>query len=793
MKLSEKWLRQLVNPEVDTDQLISQLTMAGLEVDAVEPAAADFSGVVVAEIISAEPHPEADKLQICQVNAGDETVQIVCGAPNARAGLKAPLAKIGAVLPGDFKIKKAKLRKVESFGMLCGADELGLSDDRDGLFELSADAPVGADLRGYLELDDQCIEVDLTPNRGDCLSVAGIAREVGVLNRAPVEYQDIEEISPEIDDQLSIELLAPEACPRYCGRIIKGIKIDATTPVWMQERLRRSGVRSISVVVDVTNYVMLELGQPMHGFDLAQIEGGIRVRMPKVGEKLTLLDGKELELKQNTLIIADHAKPLALGGIMGGEHSGVADTTQDIFLESAFFAPIAIAGKARGYGLHTDASHRYERGVDFELPKLAIERATQLIIEIAGGQPGPVTEAVAEAHLPTRESVKFRAARCCQLLGAEIPVDEMEEILERLGMYVDYQGEDVWQVTPPGYRFDIAIEADLIEEVGRIYGYDRLPVCSLKGDMTLQLNLEKQVPLRAIRRRMVGLGYQEAVTYSFVSPEIQSKMDPELEPVALANPISADMAVMRTTLMAGLVQAMQHNLNRQQSRVRLFETGLSFRKEQNGELMQRPMLAGIICGPRKPMGWSNDKSLVDFFDMKGDLQALLEMSGHAEDFTFATASHPALHPGQTARIMLDDQPVGWLGAIHPRLASELDLPLGVFVFEIELEALQNGRVPGFTPVSKFPEIRRDLALIVPDTLPAQSIINCVQKNAGSLLKEVRMFDIYQGQGVAEGSLSIAITLVIQHQDRTLEDDEVNQLVDTVIGKLTEDCKASLRD
>ena len=587
MIISEQWLREWVSPDLDTEALAHQITMAGLEVDAVEPVAGTFSGVVVAEIVKAEQHPDADKLRVCDVNTGSETVQIVCGAPNARVGLKAPLAQVGAVLPGDFKIKKAKLRGVESQGMLCAEQELGLSEAKEGLMELPAEAPVGSDLRDFLQLDDSTIEIGLTPNRADCLGIAGIAREVGVLNSLPVNGVSCEAVTATHSDDFPIELKAPERCSRYVGRIIRGVDISRPSPLWMQEKLRRCGIRSIDAVVDVTNYILLELGQPMHAFDLQKLQGGIIVREAEQGEELELLDGQTVELTAGTLVIADHAGPVAMAGIMGGEQSAVSEGTRDILLESAFFAPQPMAGKARSYGLHTDSSHRFERGVDFTLQRNALERATALLLEIVGGEAGPVLEAVDEAHLPRWEDVELRPASIRRVLGFDMDGAEVERILTALGFGVTAT-DNGWLCVVPSWRFDISLEADLLEELARIYGYDNLPVTRIKADLTAQSRSESLLPIRTVRRHLAARGYQEAITYSFVDPELQKLFDPEMEPIALKNPISADLAVMRTSLIPGLVSALVYNTKRQQHRVRLFETGLRFMPGSDGLVQPWP-------------------------------------------------------------------------------------------------------------------------------------------------------------------------------------------------------------
>lgn len=795
MKISEQWLREWVNPDASTAELVETITMAGLEVDGTEPVAAAFTSVVVGEIIAVEQHPDADKLRVCQVAGGGETVQVVCGAPNARVGLKVPFATVGAVLPGEgdkgFQIKKAKLRGVESFGMLCAEQELGLSEASEGLMELAADAPVGVSLREYLGLDDTVIEIDLTPNRADCLSVAGVALEVGVLYKAPVTAVEIPPVAPQIDDTFPVEILAGADCPRYVGRVIRGVDISQPSPLWMQEKLRRSGIRSIDAVVDVTNYVMMELGQPMHAFDLNQLSGGIRVRLASAGEKLTLLDGQELALSSDALLIADHDKALALAGIMGGENSGVSTATKDIFLESAFFAPLKIAGRARAYGLHTDSSHRFERGVDYQLQTAAIERATQLLLDIVGGQPGPVIEVDSEADLPEAATIELRAARIEKLLGLEVSRAEVKEMLTRLGMSVT-DSYDGWQVVPPSWRFDIAIEADLLEEIARIYGYNRLPVTHINSDLVLKPKAETKVGLAAIRRQLIARGYQEAVTYSFVEPKLQEWVCPGQESVALRNPISADMSVMRLSLWPGLLSAMRHNLNRQQSRVRLFESGLTFIPQDGGLPVQEAMLAGAITGRRAPESWTENGEAVDFYDLKGDLESVLGLSGNNTEFRFERTEHPALHPGQSAAIYRAEERVGVIGALHPQLQKKLDFSQPCFVFEVKLSAITDSSLPKFTELSKFPEVRRDLAMLINREIEAKSVLESVREAAGEHLKNLRLFDIYEGKGIDLKEKSLALGLTYQHSSRTLNEDEVNASIDDVVKLLEQRFGATLR-
>lgn len=792
MKVSEQWLREWVSPQLSTQGLADQITMAGLEVDAVEPVAASFSDVVVAQVTDKVQHPDADKLNVCQVDDGSgEPVQVVCGAPNVAVGQRIPFARVGAVLPGDFKIKKAKLRGVESRGMICSASELGLEEGTsEGILVLPEDAPVGTALREYLALDDHTIEVDLTPNRGDCLSVQGLAREVGVLNRLGLTEPTIDPVAARHDETFPVRVEDAQRCPRYIGRLIKGVDISRPTPMWMIERLRRSGVRAIDPAVDVTNYVMLELGQPLHAFDRANLEGAVVVRLARQGEELVLLDGQTVSLDPSTLIIADDKGPLALAGVMGGEHSGVGAETRDIFLEGAFFTPLAVAGQARSYGLHTDASHRFERGVDPELTRRAVERATALLVEICGGEPGPLNEQADDAHLPGQRDVTLRAERLAKALSKRLDDAEVSEILERLGMAVDAHDRG-WTVKVPSWRFDITIEEDLIEEVARIHGYNRLPVRRPAVRLGLKADHEAHSPLGRLRRQMTARGYQEAITYSFVAPELQRTLLPEAVSPVLANPISADLSVMRASLFPGLVRALEHNLNRQQTRVRLFESGLVFRGELD-DLEQVPMLGAVVCGSRLPEGWTGGRDKVDFFDLKGDLESLLEVSGDVDAWRFEPGEHPSLHPGQCARILHRGEEAGWIGTLHPAVKGKLGLKTDAVLFEVRLDALSQGRIPAFAPLSRYPEVRRDLAFVIDEDQPVQALLDRVRAEAGEWLTDLALFDVYQGKGVAEGRKSVALGLTWQHPSRTLNDEEINQLVDAIVATARQGVNAELR-
>ncbi|MFH4618232.1 phenylalanine--tRNA ligase subunit beta [Vibrio furnissii] len=795
MKFSESWLREWVNPAVTTDELTHQITMAGLEVDDVLPVAGTFTGVKVGHVVECGQHPDADKLRVTKVDVGEEELlDIVCGAPNCRQGLKVAVATVGAVLPGDFKIKKAKLRGQPSHGMLCSFSELGIDVESNGIMELAEDAVIGTDFREFLALNDVTIDVDLTSNRADCFSLRGMAREVGVLNRADVAEPAVSPVAPTIDANISIEVKAPAACPRYLGRIVKNVNVQAQTPLWMQEKLRRCGIRSIDPIVDITNYVMLEQGQPMHAFDLAKIEGGIVVRLAEQGEKLTLLDGNEAELNADTLIIADHNKALAIAGIFGGEHSGVSTETKDVLLECAFFAPDHIRGRARSYGLHTDSSMRYERGVDYALQHAAMERATQLLIDICGGDVAPVVAAESDADLPKPNTVALRRTKLDNLLGHHIADADVVEILQRLGMSVETTMEG-WTATAPTWRFDIAIEQDLVEEVGRIYGYDNIPNQAPAAALNMNLHKEANLPLKRVRDLLVDRGYHEAITYSFVEPEQQKLIVPDVEPLILPNPISADMSAMRLSLIQGLLNIVVHNQKRQQPRVRLFEQGLRFIPDQAAEngMRQEPMLAGVISGTRGEEHWNLETATVDFFDLKGDVEAILELTANGKAYSFAAAKHPALHPGQSAAIVLDGKTIGVIGTVHPELERKFGLNGRTIVFEIEWSAINTKVIPEAVALSKFPSNRRDIAVVVDDAVASGDIVKACLEQGGEFLKDAKLFDVYVGKGVEDGKKSLAIALTLQSAERTLEDADIAGAVEAIVAHVSAKFGATLRD
>ena len=811
MKFSESWLREWVNPALTSDELAHQITMAGLEVDGVDPVAGEFSGVVIGEVVECGPHPDADKLQVTKISLGDyssatvekgELIDIVCGAKNCRKGLKVAVATVGAVLPGDFKIKKAKLRGVPSFGMLCSESEIGLADDSAGIMELAADAPVGTCVREYLDLNDVTIDVDLTANRGDCLGLKGLAREVGVLNSLEVTEPKITAAVPTIDDALTINIDATEACPRYLGRVIKGINPSATTPLWMVEKLRRCGTRAIDPVVDVTNYVLLELGHPMHAFDLAKLDGGVNakitVRFANKEEKLTLLDEKEVTLKEGTLVIADEKKALAMAGIFGGLESGVTTNTTDIFLESAFFAPLAILGKARQYGLHTDSSHRYERGIDPTLQFDAIERATELLLEIVGGQAGPVVEAKSDADIPQTKEVSLRREKLDGRIGHHIGDEQVSEILTRLGFTVSTTGEGVakvWQVIVPAYRFDIKIEVDLIEEVARIFGYNNIPNIAPKAALKMCEKKEAKLSLINLKQVLVNRDYQEAITYSFVDPKVQALLHPDQAVMTLPHPISSEMSVMRLSLWTGLLQSMVYNQNRQQGRVRLFEAGLRFVPDESAEngVRQQNMLAGVISGLRVDEHWDMEKAATDFYDMKGDVEALLALTCDAQGYEFSKAEVDALHPGQTAQITKNGVLVGHVGTLHPELERKLGLNGRTLIFELLLSEVLVQKIPEASDISRFPANRRDLAIVVKEEVDAKKVLQLIEKVGGNYLIDLNLFDVYQGQGIEEGYKSLAIALVLQDTSKTLEEKDITDVIDRVVETLKTELNASLRD
>ncbi len=783
MQFPESWLRTLVNPQLSTAELAHRLTMAGHEVEAVQPAAPPFAGVVVAEVLAVEPHPDADRLRVCKVDVGEAApLQIVCGAPNVAVGQKVPCARVGAKLP-QMEIKQAKVRGIESAGMLCGAGEIGLEDKGDGLLVLPHDAPVGTDIRSYLLLDDKLITLKLTPNRADCLSLLGLAREVSAVTGTKAYLPTQAPVMKEVYDTVDVDVRAKEACPRYLGRVIKGINARAQTPAWMAMRLERCGIRTLSAPVDITNYVLLELGQPMHAFDLSRLRGGIQVRWARPGEKLALLNEQTVELDGDMLVIADGSGPVALAGIMGGASTAVGMETTDIFLEAAYFSPEAIAGRARRLGLSTDSSYRFERGVDYANTPMAMERATKLMLEICGGQPGELIEDLGK--LPKREPIRLRPRRVARVLGMDMPEAAMKAYLQRLGLAVKEAG-DAWQVTPPSYRFDLAIEEDLIEELARLHGYEQIEARIPHAPVSMLPQAETRLDHAKLCDYLVGRDYQEAITYSFVDPDWEAALSGGLAPLMLQNPIASQMAAMRTTLWGGLLNALTHNLNRQQARVRLFELGCAYLQEAGG--LRQPMrLAGLCYGPAFDEQWGVAARPVDFYDVKGDLERL-----PGAGLEFAPAGHPALHPGQSARIMLNGQPVGWLGALHHRLAQKFDLPAPPILFELELDALGAPALPRHRAIGRFPSVRRDLAFLVDREIAASALLATMREAAEPIVQELEVFDLYQGQGVPAGQKSLAFRIVMQDTERTLTEPEVEAAVAKIAEAVTSRHGAKLR-
>ena len=782
MQFSETWLRSFVNPRQDTEQLAHSLTMAGLEVEAISPVAPVFSNVVVAKILSVEKHPDADRLRLCKVAVGDTELQIVCGAPNAAQGLKVPCARVGAKLPG-VTIAQARVRGVESFGMLCSAKELGLAEESDGLMVLPADAPVGTDIRSYLELDDRVITLKLTPNRADCLGMTGIAREVAAITGTTAYLPTQAPVMQDAFDTFPIMVEASQACPLYCGRVIKGINPNVETPLWMTSRLERSGIRSISAPVDITSFVMLELGQPLHAFDLNKLKGGLRVRLARSGETLMLLNGQQAELRPDMLTIADENGPVALAGIMGGESTSVDEHSQDIFLESAFFRPEAIAGRARILGLSTDSSHRFERGVDYATTRMALERATALMLSICGGKPGPMTEI--SGGLPIRQPIRLRLRRAQRMLGIDLTKGDAEAMLIRLGCQIKRDGEDLL-VTPPSFRFDLSIEVDLVEELARLTGYDHIPAAQPQARLALLPADESRIDEEKLKLHFVGRDYQEIITYSFVDPAWEQALDPNSTPLPLANPIASQMSVMRTSLWGGLIDVLKYNLNRQLGRVRVVEQGRVYRKDA-AALQQTQMLGGLAYGDAAAEQWGRIGRMVDFFDVKSDLESL-----PGEPLAFVPAPHPALHPGQSAQVLKSGQPVGWLGTLHPRLVQHFDLAMAPVLFELEIDPMATLGLPQHGRIARFPAVRRDLAFVVDEAVMVGDILGAMKAVAEPIVQDIALFDVYQGKGLGERQKSLAFRVVMQDTERTLTDSEVETTVAAITQKVIQEFNATLR-
>ena len=792
MKIAESWLREWVNPDLDTEALGHQLTMLGHEVDGIEFEGTGISDVVIAEVVGVGKHPDADRLSVCKVSDGSgEIIDIVCGAPNVVKGMKSPLARPGVKLPNGLKLRKSKIRGVVSNGMLCSAVELGLGDESDGIIELPEDAPIGGSLVDFLALPDAVIDLDLTPNRGDCFCVLGIARDLSALTGAPLKDAAVASVPAVIRDAQPVELVEPAGCPRFAGRVIRGIDPGAKSPVWMTERLRRSGLRAITPVVDITNYVMLEFGQPLHAYDSELVQGPIRPRLAKTGEKVTLLDGKEVALNEDTMIITDDSGPIGIAGIMGGLGTAVTDRTTDVYFEAAFWPPDFMAGRARAYGMHTDASLRFERGVDPSGQARAIEKATALLLEIAGGNAGPLVVDSAEEHLPARQNILLRRDRLSRLLGLQIKDQTVTEILEGLDLGVAVVVEG-WQVTPPSHRFDMEIEADLIEEVARIHGYDSIPETTAFAQSPLESVTETRVELERAAETLIARDYQEVVTYSFIDVDANRAFTGSESELVLSNPISSEMSVMRASLWPGMVAAAAANVARQQDRVRIFEASKSFHG-QLGAHTEVVRIAGLVTGPVDPEQWGSKGQNADFFDIRSDVDALLLLAADKNELKFVPVTHVALQPGQAAEIRRNGEAIGVVGKLHPTVAKRYDLKRPVYVFELDASKTLATKAPIASLISKFPAIRRDIAVIVDDTVSADDLVDAVASCVPALIKDVRIFDIYKGAGIEAGRKSVAIGLILQETSRTLTDDDADVVMAATVSKLKDKFAAELRD
>jgi len=793
MLVSENWLREWVDPGVGAQQLADILTMAGLEVDGIESAAPKFTGVVIAKVLEVESHPDAEKLHICQIDNGrGEVSRVICGANNVRKGLVVAFAEVGAVLPNDFNIEPKELRGVESFGMLCSASELGLAESSQGIIELPEDAELGADVYASFALDDQVIDIDLTPNRSDCLSILGIAREVSALLDKPLEK---EFVTPEVkatnQSSNSVSVKTKYECPRYVGRVIEGVSGSVQSPLWMQEKLRRAGVRSINAITDITNFIMLEIGQPMHAFDLDKLNDGIVVRFANKAEKLELLDGQTIELAEDELVIADAKQAIALAGIMGGQSTAIQDNTTKVFLESANFKPEVIAGKARRHGLHTDSSHRFERGVDPNLASVAIERATQLILDIVGGEAGLVVCEEDAASLPKPSKIALQYSKVESLLGIKLSIEEVQTLLERLQCDVRIE-ERVLHVSPPIYRFDLTIDVDLIEEVARLAGYENIPADVKALAINTTSNMDDN-QLNSMKDMLVSRGFHEVITFSFVDQEIESLFNSKNTSKSLANPLSQELSVMRSSVWPGLIKTAQYNLNRQQSRIRIFEQALQFKSTTNG-LQQLPNLSGLIVGDCEPEQWGLVSRRVDFYDLKGDVEQLLKISSIPVDkISFIPAEDTALHPGQSAKITLGETVIGRIGKLHPRIQSAMDIDPSIYLFELYLnELIKKSSVYVFKALSKYPSNRRDITIIVDENIDAAEIRLNIEQMSIVCLQSVEVFSIYKGKGISESKKSVSLGLILQDFSRTLTDKEIEQTVLLIISQLENEVGAEIR-
>ncbi len=791
MKFSEKWLREFVNPDVDTETLMHQLTMAGLEVDGVESACPEFNGLVAAEVKSVSKHPDADKLQICEVDCGDkELLTIVCGAANVKQGMRTVLAKVGASLPGVNELKAVSLKGVTSSGMLCSAKEIGLTDDHDGIMDLSANESVGMQLTEVIESNDKIIEISLTPNRGDCLSITGIAREVAVFNQIDFSVPEVKISDVKSSTIRNVKLSAVKACPKYLGRVIENVDTAVKTPLWLSEKLRRSGIRSINIVVDITNFVMLEIGQPMHAFDNDVLQGDIEVRLPKTGEKIKLLDESEIELKSGTLVITDDTGPIAMAGVMGGFESAVSTRTQNIFLESAFFTPVIISGEARQYGLHTDSSHRFERGVDTELQSKAIERATELVIETCGGQTGPIVEALSDDDLPQNTEVILRKSQIKRILGIELDEKFVTDTFTNLGMQCNYK-EKQWITIAPSHRFDINIEVDLIEELARIYSYDAIPVSAPNNNLKMRMPNESQEAIKHIREVLVNHDYHEVITYSFVDPELNKLLNHNDNNLLLANPIAPELSEMRTSLLPGLISTLQYNIKRQQERIRIFETGLVFNNRD--DLKQEPHVAGLLYGNVNEKQWDIDNTLCDFYDLKCDVETIISSLIGASEIEMKPNTSNILHPGQAVDVYVKGKNAGCFGRLHPKTCADLDLPDNIYLFEFTIKNILKWEKTRYKPISKYPSVKRDISIVIDEKILLDDVLKCARNDGSELLTNLELFDVYQGEGIEKGKKSLALGLTFQATSSTLKDEEVEAIMEKVMDGLNNNFGAKLRE
>jgi len=791
MKVTYHWLQDFVAVDVPPATLARQLTEAGLEVESVTPVAPPFSGVVVGKVLSCARHPDAEKLSVCAVTTdGSNRLQIICGAPNVRAGLSVAVAMVGAKLPGEVTIGRAKLRGLESHGMLCSARELGLGMEHDGILELDAGLALNRDLREALDLDDTVLEVNATPNRGDCMSVFGIARDYAAASQRRYLSYVPKPVAAAGSEVVVARSEAGEACPRFATRLIRGIKPGVKSPPWLAERLRRIGINSISLIVDATNYVMSELGQPLHAFDLGKLLPDLHVRWARQDERLTLLDDKEYALDSRYLVVADSSGALGLAGIMGGRSTAIGDATTDVLLEAAHWQPHVIAAGSRRLGLFTDAAQRFERGVDPALPIAALERAAALILECGGGNAGPIR---IEEFCPPRDAhtVMLRRERLARLLGASVPDEDARAVMGAISGTVDTVPGG-WRVAAPSHRFDIRIEADLVEEVARLRGFDSIPERHAMAPQVAGFSGEGRVSNERLLHAIIDRGYREAITYAFVDPALQAQLFPEQPALALLNPISAELGVMRVSLWPGLIQACRENLHRQQSRIRLFEIGRKY-IVNHGELTEIDTLSAIATGARVPEQWGSARDAADFYDVKADVDAVLALTGEAGSYRYEEAQMSCLHPGRAARIFRGERAIGLIGELHPQLVRSLGLNITPLLFELEIEPSFISTTLKYHSISKFPSVRRDLAVVVDEGVSLAKLRENVTVSTSGLLTELRIFDVYRGPGIDSGRKSVALGLILQDSSRTLTDMDVDAVVTAVMARLRDVLSATIRD